>query len=193
MLLLVERVTIRTVSLIRALIVTSLLGHWVANALFDRDQYSGASPELLTRLDDPFLVQAAIGFLLVVALSIRDRRRVDPSSISPRRLPLIVLLVALQLLVFIGLESSERLAVHLFSDGTADVGILGAGFVAELAVAVGSALFLAVVGEATKRLFKFLRPAELRSDEPQKLPIPLGFTPPLRTLSGAGGGRAPPS
>jgi hypothetical protein len=193
MLPVVERVTIRTVSVIRAVIVTSLLGHWAANALFDRDQYAGAGSELLTRLDDPFLVQAALGLLVVVALTIRDRRQVDRSCLSLGRLPLTVLLVGLQLLVFVGLESSERLVIDVFAGGTADVGVFGVGFLAELAVAVGSAVILGVIAEATKRLFQLLRPGELRSDERHTSPILLGFTRPLQALSGAGGVRAPPS
>jgi hypothetical protein len=192
MLPVVERVTIRTFSLIRAVIVTSLLGHWVANALFDRDQYSQAGPDLLTRLDDPFLMQVALGLVVVVFLSIRGRRRVEHSYISLGRLPLTFLLVAIQFLVFVSLESSERLVVDLFAGGDTDVGVFGAGFVAELVVAVGSAVILAVVAEATKRLFQFLSPGELRSDERQKLPLSLGFAPPLRALSGAGGVRGPP-
>jgi hypothetical protein len=189
----VERVTIRTTTLIRAVILTSLLGHWVANALFDRDQYAGAGSELLNRLDDPLLVQVALGLLVVTLLSIRDLLRSEKSYISAGQLPLTALLIGLQLLLFFSLESSERLLVDLFAGGETDLGIFGAGFVAELLVAVGSAILLSLVAEVTKRLFKFLRRIELRSDEEQGTSLSHGFTPPLGVLSGAGGVRAPPS
>jgi hypothetical protein len=189
----VSRVTIRTTTLVRAVIVTSLLGHWVANALFDRDQYAGAGSELLTRLDDPFLVQAALGLLVVAVLSIRDRRRSEQSYISADRLSLAALLVGLQLLLFVGLESSERLVVDVFAGEVADVGIFGAGFVAELLVAVGSAILLALVAETTKRLFKFLRPGGIPAAHEQGSPLSFGFGPSIGVLSGAGGVRAPPS
>jgi len=187
----VERVTIRTTSLIRAVIVTSLVGHWVANALFDPDQYPGAGSELLARLDDPFLVQAALGLLAVAALSIWGRS--GGREVSVGRSSLALLLIGLQLFIFVGLESSERWAVDLFADGRAHIGIFGTGFVAELIVAVGSALILAVLAEVTKRWLRPLRPAALRA-APERTSLVSGdFTPSPRALSGAGGVRAPPS
>jgi hypothetical protein len=188
----VERVSIRTTSVVRGVIVTSLLGHWVANALFDRDEYPGAGRELLERLDDPFLVQALLGLLVVAAVSIPKRWRTQEPRAFAGQLPLACLLVGLQLVVFIGLESSERLAVGLFAGDEAHVGIFGAGFVAELVVAVGSGLIFAVLAEATKRWLGVLRPAELGPPRESRSLSSLGFAPPRRVLSGAGGVRAPP-
>jgi hypothetical protein len=188
----VERVSIRTTSVVRGVIVTSLLGHWVANALFDRDEYPGAGGELLARLDDPFLVQALLGLLVVACVSIPKRWRTQEPRAFAGRLPLACLLVGLQLVVFVGLESSERVTVELFAGDEAHVGIFGAGFVAELVVAVGSALILAVLAEATKRWLGILRPAELGPPRESRLLSSVGFVPPRRVLSGAGGVRAPP-
>jgi hypothetical protein len=184
----------RATFLVRAVIVTALLGHWVANVLFDRDQYAGADSELLARLDDPMLVQATLGLLVMAILSIRDRHRNGSSHIVDLgRVQLAVLLVGLQLLLFIGLESSERLAVDVFAGGQADVGIFGSGFVAELLVAVGSALILTFLAEVTKRFLSLFRPGSLRADQEHGSLLSLGFAPCLGVLSGAGGVRAPPS
>lgn len=188
-----ERVSIRTTSVVRAVIVTSLVGHWVANALFDRNEYPGAGRELLARLDDPFLFQAALGLLVVAVVSIPKRWRTQDPHPFAGRLPLACLLVGLQIVVFVGLESTERFAIELVAGSDADVGIFGAGFVAELIVAVGSALFLAVLAEATKRWLGSVRPVELGPmDERRSLSFP-GYAPPPRALSGAGGVRAPPA
>jgi hypothetical protein len=188
----VERVSIRTTSLIRAVIVTSLVGHWLANALFDLDEYSGAGSDLLTRLDDPFFAQAALGLLAIAVLSIRGRSGGSGPRITAGRLPLAVLLVGLQLVLFVGLEASERWAVDVFAQGEAHVGIFGAGFVAELLVAVGSALILAVVADATKRFLELQRSAGPHTARGSNAPPCLGFPPSVGILSGAGGVRAPP-
>lgn len=193
MLRIVERVTIRTTTLIRAIILTSIVGHGVADALFDRNQYSAVDSKLLTRLDDPFLIQAALALIVVVMLAIRDRRRSERSCISARWLPLAALLVGLQLLLFVGLESSERFVLDFFAGEAAHAGIFGTGFIAELLVAVGSAIFLALVAEASRRWFKFRRPEKLPGGQEQGSPLSLGFAPTVGVLSGAGGVRAPPS
>jgi hypothetical protein len=189
----VERVSIRTTSVARAVIVTSLLGHWVANALFDRSEYSGAGSEVLARLDDPFLVQAALGLVLVVLSWVPKRWRGQAPHVFAGRLPLACLLVGLQLIAFVALESSERLAVEVLAGDEAHVGIFGAGFVAELLVAVGSALLLAFVAEATMRWLGTARPADLGPVEQRRTVSFPGYAPPPRVLAGAGGVRAPPA
>ena len=190
-----ERVSFRATSLLRAVVVTSLVGHWLANALFDDDQYAGAGADLLARLDDPFLVQAAFGILVLAIVSAWDRRRrSDRAQLTATKLSFVVLLICLQLVVFVGLEASERLAVEAIAGEAADVGVFGVGFLAELAVAVASAFVLLVLFEAAKRFFPRARPGLFSTTErPRRLALSHGFLPLPSTLSGAGGVRAPPA
>jgi hypothetical protein len=185
-------------SLLRASLVTTLIGHWIANAMFDRDQYAGADPRVLAHLDDPLLVQAGLVVLAIAVLTAWDRRR-ERRGIAARSVDLpypqlAALLVGTQLVLFIGLEATERLAIVTIFPGESDVGVFGAGFVAELLVAVGSALVLAALGEVTTRIVVLLRP-EHPEHAPRVTSIPSlrGFDPTPRMLVGAGGVRAPPA
>ena len=171
--------------------MTALLGHWAANALFDEEQYTGAGADLLARLDHPFFVQATVGLLIVALLSFGRHRAQRVVVLS--RFPLAALLIGLQLLLFLGLESSERIAVDLFAGGTTEVGVFGIGFVAELIVAVGSALVLTVVAEAAKRCFRIGRAPHRHVPRERRFCTSVGFPPAAGVLSGAGGVRAPPS
>jgi hypothetical protein len=186
--------TIRTTSLVRAAIITSLVGHWVANALFDADQYAGAGDRILGLLDLPILVQALLGLIALALLSWRDRRAREGSSLAGwGRARLAVLLVGLVCVLFVGMESSERLTIEVLAGEQADVRVFGEGFVAELLVAVGSALMLAILGATTKRILGPLRPRRVAASSSRGSLLGPGFRPALRVLSGAGGVRAPPS
>lgn len=179
---------------IRAAIVAALLGHWIANSLFDRDQYAGAGPALLDRLDDPMLVQAALGLLAIIALTIRSRRREARTVTgSPSRAKLALLLVGVQVVLFLGMEGSERLTIDALAGEQTDVGPFEVGFLAELLVAVGSALILAFAGEAAKRFLGLLRPIDLPARSREASSLPRGHAPATRMLAGAGGVRAPPT
>lgn len=183
-------------SLLRAAIVSALLGHWLANALFDREQYAGAGSEILGRLDEPFLVQAALAFAAVVLLTIRDRRRRGAGSFLPGigRVQMVALLVGVQLVLFVGMETTERLAIDVIAGERADVAVFGTGFLAEFAVAIGSALLLALLGETSKRILELLRPGEGAATSPLAPSFVLsGFASPPLVLAGSGGVRAPPS
>lgn len=183
----------RGVSLLRATVATALLGHWIANSLFDRDQYAGGGPEVLSRLDDPILVQTGLALIAITLLTLWDRRQGSLLA-GLGRLQLVGSLVAAQLVLFVSMEATERLAIDALSAEPLDVGVFGAGFLAEFVVAVGSALLLAALGAATKRILRLLRSREVAVDAAPSQPVVVvGFGPLPRALAGAGGVRAPPS
>jgi hypothetical protein len=188
----------RGILLLGAALVTALSGHWVANILFDRDQYAGASPSLLGHLNDPVLVQTVLVCVALAALAIwgrsRGRRRVRPLLADLGRLQLVGVLVAAQLCLFVGMEVWERLAIASICCEQVHVGAFGAGFVAELLVAVGSAIAIAVFGAATARVVQLLRiRAPQRAARLKELPARREFVRLPQVLAGTGGVRAPPS
>jgi hypothetical protein len=185
----------RPESLLRVAIVTALVGHWLANALFDRDQYTDAGPLILGRLDEPILVQTGLALIAVAILTIRGRRREAWSFFAGfGRVRMVLLLVGIQLALFVGMEATERLAIEVIAGERTDVGVFGTGFLAEFVVAIGSALLLAMLGEATKRILDLLRADEGAASEPQASTFVLsGFAPAPKVLAGSGGVRAPPS
>jgi hypothetical protein len=185
----VERVTVRTSSLLRAVIATSLAGHWIANTLFDADQYRG-NTALLDKLNAPFLVQAALALVAIVVLSMRGKA--SRSLVSLDRSTLAAVLVGLQVVLFVGLEASERLALGMLADGTGELGVFGVGFLTELLVAVGTSLLLVVGAEATRRLLATREPRTWPHAQLQAVPDAPGVRPPLEAVSGSGGDRAPP-
>jgi hypothetical protein len=184
----------RPITLLRVAILTALLGHWLANALFDRDQYTGAGPLILDRLDEPILVQTGLALAALAILTFRDRRRGPGSFLAGLGRPQIVLLlVGIQLVLFVGMEATERLAIEVIAGERADVGVFGTGFLAEFVVAIGSALLLAMLGEATKRILDLLREEEVTASDPRASTFVLsGFAPAPKVLAGSGGVRAPP-
>jgi hypothetical protein len=186
----VTRVTVRTASLLRAVIITSLAGHWIANTLFDADQYR-RNAALLARLNDPFLVQAALALLAIAVLSLRGRA--GGSFVSVDRLTVATLLIGVQVVLFIGLEASERWALVMLTDGSAEVGVFGVGFLAELLVAVGTSLLLVVGAEAMRRLLTPGQPRTWPHAQSQTVPNSPGVIPSMRIVSGSGGDRAPPA
>lgn len=180
--------------LFRAALATALLGHWLANALFDRDQYTGAGSQFLNRLDDPLLIQGLFGLVAIGALTIFDRRRkASRWSWRARHPSVLVLLVVVQLALFLAMEASERLAIAALLEQEADVSIFGTGFIAELLVAVGSAVLLAVAGEATRRVLHGLRREPERAAPRSTTSLVVGRTPSTSLLVGGGGVRAPPA
>jgi hypothetical protein len=178
--------------------VTALSGHWVATILFDRDQYAGASPSLLGHLNDPVLVQTVLVFVALAALAIwgrsRARRRARPLFADLGRIQLIGVLVAAQVCLFVGMEVWERLAIASICCEQVRVGAFGAGFVAELLVAVGSAIAIAVFGAATARVVQLLRiQGPERAARLKELPAHREFVRLPQVLGGTGGVRALPS
>lgn len=172
--------------------MTALLGHWFANSLFDRDQYAGVGNALLDRLDDPILVQAVFGLVAIVFLTITKRRREGrPIELVFGR-GSVAVAVAIQLLLFVGMEGSERLAIDALAGARAHAGPFEIGFVAELLVAVATALMLAFFGQAAKRFLELHRPRRVPVYPAGSPLLHRGHAPATRTLAGAGGVRAPP-
>jgi len=188
----------RGVSLLRAFLVSALVGHWVANALFDRDEYAGADPSTIGHLYDPILVQTALVLLAALALTIWERRRRGTggesvlAGVGFHRL--LGFFLVSQLLLFLGMEITERLAIGTLFGEPFYVGMLGSGFVAELLVAVGSVFLLALLGAATTRLVEALRSRDgTAGEESRETFLPHEFPRPPRVLAGAGGVRSPPT
>jgi hypothetical protein len=185
----VRGAAVRTSSMLRAVILTSLAGHWIANALFDADQYQG-NAALLAKLNDPFLIQAALALGAIAVLSMRGTA--SRPRVSVDRGILAVALVGVQVLLFVGLEASERWAIDVFAGGHAEVGVFGVGFLGELLVAVGTSLLLVVGAEATRRLLDTGQPRTWPHAQPQTVPHAPGVKPAPEVVSGSGGDRAPP-
>ena len=144
----------RGIALLRASLLTVLGGHVVANLIFDRDQYVGAASIVQQHLQDPILFQAAFVALAALALSIWGRRRRSRQELfsSLGRIRLIGVLLVFQTFVFIAMEGSERLAIDAIFDVLDPVAPFGEDFVAELLVALVSALVLGGLGLATARV-----------------------------------------
>ena len=187
----------RGIRLLRAALPTALVGHWIANALFDREQYAGLSPRVLQHLNDPLLIQGLFTALAVAGLTVwlRSRFRGGTASLlaGSRTLRAIGVLLVAQLCVFVAMEATERLALAALYPEAAEVGVFGEGFLAELAVAVGTALGLSFVGAATVRVVRILRGSRAapRSDRRPWVVVGDFFRPPL-VLRGTGSVRAPP-
>jgi hypothetical protein len=190
----VRRGILRPVSTLRVAIVTALFGHWLANALFDREQYTGAGPYILGRLDEPILVQGGLALIALTILTIRDRRRGAGSFLDGLgRARLVLLLVGIQLALFVGMEATERMAIEAIAGERTDVGVFGTGFLPEFVVAIGSALLLAMLGEATKRILDLLRDDEGAAPDPKVSTIALSSATSLEGVSFASGSRRPSS
>ena len=190
------RLTLRASALLPAAVLTAGAGHWIANALFDRDEYAGAGAEVVGRLHDPAIVQSAVALIIIGVLASWDRVRSRRGRVhvlaGVGRSQLLWILLGVQVLLFVAMEASERMAIEALSSAPTGVEPLGVGFVSELIVAIGSALLLAVLGEATARIVASLRRRPAR-------PVPLGGWVPFdasgparQVLVGAGGERAPP-
>jgi hypothetical protein len=193
----VRHLTLRGSWLLRATLLASLSGHWVANAIFDRDEYGGASPEVISRLHDPALVQTGIALVILLILTAWDRRRTcrgqDHFLAGLGRLQLVWVFLGVQVLLFVGMETSERIAIEAFSAVSTGVEPIGAGFIPELLVAIGSVLLLSVLGETTARIVASLRSRRSSRLVPLHRRLPLGGSVRRRcVLIGAGAVRAPP-
>ncbi len=178
-------------------LATALAGHWLANALFDRDEYAGASPDVVGRLHDPAVFQTVLAALAVAGLALWERRRrrrgSDPLLATVGGSRLVAILVGAQLLLFVGLEASERIAIEVLSSETTNVKALGVGFIAEFLVAMVAALVVSVLGATTAHIVKILRHCrQTPVRESWKGSPTTPFVPGRRGFFGSGGVRAPP-
>jgi hypothetical protein len=135
-------------------LLSALCGHWIANALFDSDEYTGAGLEYTWRASLPILIQTVLVLFAVVMLGRLSKRSSGVESCSGMvrsHLPrLVTLLVFSQLLLFLLLEVSERIVQREpFADG-----LLASGFTFELLFAIGSALLLAAVALAALHVIR---------------------------------------
>lgn len=155
---------------IRGTLIAAIAGHWIANVLFDDDQYARAGLIADWTASLPAFVQTAILLGIVVAMG----RSPGPATRPSHPVRLVAALVSAQLGLFFLLETSERL---LQRAPFVDKGIFGSGFLLELAFAVGSALLLAAIGSAIAGIARSIRreppsralvdvPVALRTDRP---------------------------
>jgi hypothetical protein len=141
-------------------LVTALGGHFVANLIFDEEQYAASAPELIRHLQDPFAIQAGLIVLAVIGLSRRAGRRPPPPRSDVAEGRYFAWLAGAQLVLFVALEASERIAVDALWDVPNAVEPFGEGFVEELVVALASAAILAAIGRATIKILPVTRGAE---------------------------------
>jgi len=187
----------RGIALIRAAGVSVLIGHWLADLLFDPHQYASGAQKLLGELNDPIYAQTILAAVAFVALTRWGKRRERTGAPlllgGASRLRLLGVLLAADVILFLGLEATERTAIGLMSGRATGVGALGAGFMTELLVAVGGALLLALLGVATVRIVRHLtaRARVIRAIRPRVFVPQRSRRLPL-VLAGTGGVRAPP-
>jgi hypothetical protein len=176
----------------RGSLLCALAGHWLANVVFDDDQYSRAALEYSWRASVPLLIQtiAIVGIVLslgrVAASLASGLPRPGRSGIRTPRL--LALVMASQVVLFVLLEVSER----IYQREPFTAGLLAEGFSAELIIAVGLSALLIVLGHAAIRAIRSLR----RHPIPPVLQDRLGAigheAPPVHALIVVGDVRAPP-
>ena len=142
----------------RVSLLVGLAGHWVANLLFDADQYASAGQQVQDHVFDPIAVQTVVVLASVAALTAWGGRRATSTWIGCLdRWPLTGVLLAIQLALFGCFEGTERLALDAAFLNGSSVGPFESGLLAELLVAIGSAVGLAAFGGATVLLLERLR------------------------------------
>lgn len=184
--------TSRWVFLARGSLLAAICGHWIANWVLDKDEYTRAGLEYTWRASIPIVVQTILVLLVVVVLGpLSARRTATENSRAPSRsyrLNLLTLLTTSQLLLFLLLEVSERIVQREpFTDG-----LLASGFALELLFAIGSALLLAGLGSVALRVIRSPR----RQPTTTAIEARIGLTPEsvacIRPLILVGDVRAPP-
>lgn len=138
----------------RGILLSALCGHWIANWAVDQGEYARAGLEYTWRASIPIIIQTILVVLVVLLLGpLAARSRSATSARAPLRtfrLSLLTWLVTSQLLLFLLLEVSERLAQREpFTEG-----LLASGFVFELLFAIGSVLIVAGLGSVAFRVLR---------------------------------------
>ena len=173
---------------VRGTLLSAICGHAVANALFDADEYRQAGLSYSWSALIPMAIQALVVVGAWWALG-RVRWRWRPRAEPTRHLRrLLAALIASQLVLFVVLEVTERIAQR---DPFAE-GLFGSGFLFELSFAVGSALVLIALGFAVLRVIRSIRrqpPAVVARFQPPSAPL---VVPIVRRELRPGGTRAPP-
>jgi hypothetical protein len=173
---------------VRSTLLSAICGHAIANALFDADEYHHAGLSFSWSAFIPMTIQA---FVVVGAwwglgrIRWRLRPRLEPARHLRR---LLAALIASQLVLFMLLEVTERIARR---DPFAE-GLFGSSFLFELTFAIGSALVLIALGFAVLRVIRSIRrrqPAVITRILTPSRPVAVPLV--RRTLR-PGGTRAPP-
>jgi hypothetical protein len=138
---------------VRGTLLSAISGHAVANAVFGADEYRHAGLSYSWSAFVPLAIQALV---VVGAWSAVGRIRWRPRTTAApaRRLRrLLAAMIASQLVLFVLLEVTERIAQR---DPFAE-GLFGSSFLFELSVAIGSALVLMALGFAVLRVVRGVR------------------------------------
>jgi hypothetical protein len=173
---------------VRGTLLSAICGHAIANALFDADEYHHAGLSVSWSAFIPMAIQALVVVGAWWALA-RIRWRPRPMASPTRHLRrLLAALIASQLVLFMLLEVTERIAQR---DPFAE-GLFGSSFLFELSFAIGSALVLVALGFAVLRVIRSIRRQQpivvaqiAAPDRPVVVPL-------VRRTLRPGGTRAPP-
>lgn len=174
----------------RGALLSAICGHWIANTLFDPDQYTRAGLEYTWRASLPILLQTILVLFVVVMLGPLSKGRARSSSRRIRSHPprLVMVLATSQLLLFLLMEVSERIVQREpFTDG-----LLASGFVFELLLAIGSVLLLAGLGSAALRVIRSLRRRPTTAAIEDPVGLARRHVAPAHELIVVGDVRAPP-
>jgi len=173
---------------VRGTLISAICGHGVANALFDADEYRHAGLSFSWSAFVPMAIQVLVVVGAWWGLG-RVRPRARPRTEPTRHLRrLLAALIASQLVLFMLLEVTERIAQR---DPFAE-GLFGSSFLFELSFAIGSALVLIALGFAVLRVIRSIRRRPPVVVTRIASPIKPVVVPLVRRALLPGGTRAPP-
>ena len=187
----------RRFPLLRAIVATALLGHWVANAVADPGEYAAVGLRYEGRALVPILAQTALGVLAIILLGVIARRRAHliPAAERLPRPILTAIVMATQVALAAGMEVTERIAIGDAYGQAFRTGVLDRGFALELGIALISAVILVALTLALAKVVRAIRAQWLGPLRPAaaRRARPIDACLPLPAISRGGGGRAPPA
>jgi uncharacterized membrane protein len=145
--------------LLRAIIATALLGHWVANALADPGEYAAVGLRYEGRALYPILIQTALAVLAIAALSVLagTRAHLAPAAEHLSRRLLTVIVVSVQVALVAGFEVTERIGIGEAYAQAFREGLFDRGFALELGIALLSAILLVALTLALAHVVRAIR------------------------------------
>jgi hypothetical protein len=183
--------------LLRAIIATALLGHWVANALADPGEYAAVGLRYEGRALYPILIQTALAVLAIAALSVLagTRAHLAPAAEHLSRRLLTVIVVSVQVALVAGFEVTERIGIGEAYAQAFREGLFDRGFALELGIALLSAILLVALTLALAHVVRAIRrrPITLGRSTPNPLGRPADKFARRPSLVVGGGVRAPPA
>jgi len=186
----------RRFPLLRAIIATALLGHWVANALADPGEYAAVGLRYEGRALYPILIQTALAAAVIVALTLlaRTQAHLLPTADRLSRWVLTALVVTTQVALAAGLEVTERVGIGDAYARAFHEGLVDRGFALELGIALLSAIVLVVLTLAVAHVVRAIMRRSIARRRSGPNPVrPLADVPAPRAVLVVGGGvRAPP-